>query len=133
MPKKFAGENSKAAVAKARKDAVKKEQQLKKQQAAEDELWRDDDKHVLRKQQRKVFVKWCRKYLILFPNSTILNPNQRRIFVQDDKEKKKQEQLEKKQASKILLETEMSSIKSSKPEPAKLTRTQIAVSIQRWR
>lgn len=56
MPKKFAGENSKAAVARARKDAVRKDQQQKKQQEIEDAYWRDDDKHVTKKLQRKVSV-----------------------------------------------------------------------------
>lgn len=54
MPKKFAGENSKAVVAKARKEAVRKDQQLKKQQQAEEEYWKDDDKQIVKKQQRKV-------------------------------------------------------------------------------
>ena len=54
MPKKFKGENSKAAEARARKEAVKVEEAVRKQKAVEDEYWRDDDKHVMRKQQRKV-------------------------------------------------------------------------------
>lgn len=49
-------------------------------------------------------------------------------LLQDDKEKKKQESLEKKQAAKILLEEEMKSIRTSKPESSKLTRSQIIVS-----
>ena len=53
MPKKFK-ENTKAAEAKARKNAIKEEQEHKKQQALEDELWKEDDKHVLKKIQRKV-------------------------------------------------------------------------------
>ncbi|KAK7575751.1 hypothetical protein V9T40_012037 [Parthenolecanium corni] len=101
MPKKFAGENSKAAVARARKDAVRKDQQQKKQQEIEDAYWRDDDKHVTKKLQRK-----------------------------EDKEKKRQEQLEKKQTNKILLESELSSIKSAKPEPTKITRMQIISNIE---
>ena len=54
MPKKFKGENSKAAEAKARKDQKKYEEQERKQRELEDEMWKDDDKHVVRKQQRKV-------------------------------------------------------------------------------
>lgn len=54
MPKKFKGENSKAAEARARKEAKKEEAAAKKQREVEDELWRDDDKHVVKKQQRKV-------------------------------------------------------------------------------
>lgn len=51
---------------------------------------------------------------------------------QEDKEKKRQEQLEKKQTNKILLESELSSIKSAKPEPTKITRMQIIVSHRIW-
>ena len=54
MPKKFKGENSKAQEARARKDAAKALEQERKKQAEEDALWADDDKHVARKQQRKV-------------------------------------------------------------------------------
>ena len=51
------------------------------------------------------------------------------FHLQDDKDKKRQEQLEKKQVAKKLLEEEMSSIKSSKAEPtSKMTREQIIVS-----
>ena len=53
MSKKF-GINSKAAEARARKEAVKQSNEQEKQQRLEDEYWRDDDKYVLRKQQRKV-------------------------------------------------------------------------------
>ena len=54
MPKKFKGENSKAAEARARKSAVRAEAEAAKQKAIEDEFWRDDDKHVAKKQARKV-------------------------------------------------------------------------------
>lgn len=54
MPKKFKGENSKAAEARARKEAAKQADLEKKQKEAEDALWADDDKHVQRKLQRKV-------------------------------------------------------------------------------
>ncbi len=54
MPKKFKGENSKAAEARARKAAQKDAENEKKQKALEDEYWKDDDKHAARKQQRKV-------------------------------------------------------------------------------
>ena len=54
MPKKFKGENSKAVEARARKAAVQKDASEKKQQALEDEYWKDEDKHVAKKQQRKV-------------------------------------------------------------------------------
>ncbi len=56
MPKKFKGENSKAAEARARKTAAKAAEEEAKQKALEDEYWRDDDKHVAKKQARKVSV-----------------------------------------------------------------------------
>lgn len=54
MPKKFKGENSKAAEAKARKTAQKDADDQRKQQQLEDEYWKDDDKHLQKKLQRKV-------------------------------------------------------------------------------
>ncbi len=54
MPKKFAGENSKAVAARARKEEKKKDEETKKQKAIEDAYWKDDDKHINRKTQRKV-------------------------------------------------------------------------------
>jgi hypothetical protein len=56
MPKKFAGENSKAVVAKARKQAVRDEESAKKQKAMDDAYWKDDDKQLVKKQQKKVFI-----------------------------------------------------------------------------
>ena len=56
MPKKFKGENSKAVEAKARKAAAKAEQDAAKQKAVDDAYWADNDKHVQRKQQRKVIL-----------------------------------------------------------------------------
>lgn len=53
MPKKFDGENSKVAVAKARKDAVKQAEKKKKEEKEEEEFWKDDDKNVQKKLQRK--------------------------------------------------------------------------------
>ena len=54
MPKKFKGENSKAVEARERKAATKKEEVSKKQKAAEDAYWADDDKQLAKKSQRKV-------------------------------------------------------------------------------
>lgn len=55
MPKNKAwGENSKAAEAKARKAESQKTQKDKKDKAAEDAYWEDDDKHLAKKQGRKV-------------------------------------------------------------------------------
>ncbi|XP_054720806.1 coiled-coil domain-containing protein 124-like [Uloborus diversus] len=97
MPKKF-GTNSKSAEARERREAVKVAEKERKEREAEDALWKDDDKHVLRKQQRK-----------------------------DEREKKKQETLDKKLASKLAYEEEMNSIKSAKPvAPTKVTRADIA-------
>ncbi|CAL1526279.1 unnamed protein product [Lymnaea stagnalis] len=96
MPKKFKGENSKAAEAKARKDALKQAETEKTQRLKEDELWKDDDKHLLRKQQRK-----------------------------EEREKKKQELVERKKTLQQLHEEEMNSIKGAKSQAARLTRAQI--------
>ncbi|ESN98742.1 hypothetical protein HELRODRAFT_66455 [Helobdella robusta] len=99
MPKKFQGENSKAAEAKARKTAIKEEQDLKKKQQLEDEYWKDDDKHVMKKLQRK-----------------------------EEKDKKKSEQLEKKKELQKLADEEMASlakISAKNQQPSKLTRTQV--------
>lgn len=64
MPKKFAGENSKAAAARARKTAAKEETQRKIEKEKEDEYWRDDDKLVQKKIQRKVsFLSYIYIYL----------------------------------------------------------------------
>lgn len=54
MPKKFAGENSKAVAARARKASSKEAETLKKQKELEDAYWKDDEKHIVKKQQRKV-------------------------------------------------------------------------------
>lgn len=55
MPKKFKGENSKAVVAKERKSALREAAEQEKKKQEEDEYWRDDDKHVTRKHDRKVW------------------------------------------------------------------------------
>jgi hypothetical protein len=66
MSKKF-GINSKSADARARKDAVKQANDRDKQQKLEDEYWRDDDKQVQKKLQRKVFeYEFFSFYLIMF-------------------------------------------------------------------
>ena len=60
MPKKFAGENSKAVAARARKASAKADADDKKQKKAEDDYWQDDAKHVVKKQNKKVGVFfWC--------------------------------------------------------------------------
>ncbi|OWF54127.1 hypothetical protein KP79_PYT15190 [Mizuhopecten yessoensis] len=98
MPKKFKGENSKAVGAKARKAAVQHAEKEKKDQALEDEYWRDDDKLNAKKLQRK-----------------------------DDKEKKRMEQLERKKELQKLHDEEMEGMKSkvSSGGSSKVTRAQI--------
>jgi hypothetical protein len=54
MPKKFQGENSKSAAARARRAEAKAAADAKKQKELEDAYWKDEDKHVMRKEQRKV-------------------------------------------------------------------------------
>jgi hypothetical protein len=100
MPKKFKGENSKAAEARARKSAQKEAEEQQKKQQLEDEYWKDDDKHLLKKQQRK-----------------------------EEKEKKRVEQLERKKEVQKLAEDEVAAIKPVKQQQqmtaAKLTRADI--------
>uniref|UniRef100_A0A8D8V9I1 Coiled-coil domain-containing protein 124-A n=1 Tax=Cacopsylla melanoneura TaxID=428564 RepID=A0A8D8V9I1_9HEMI len=104
MPKKFVGENSKAVVAKARKNAAKEEENAQKQKQAEDEYWKDDNKNLMKKQQKK-----------------------------EAEEKKRLEQLERKKEAAALLEKEMNSIKvktDTKPPP-KITRASIQGGLQK--
>ena len=54
MPKKFKGINSKAEETRARREAVKVAERERKQKEEEDKYWEDNDKHVVKKQQRKV-------------------------------------------------------------------------------
>lgn len=54
MPKKFQGENSKSATARARKAEAKAVADARKQKELEDALWQDDNKHVMKKEQRRV-------------------------------------------------------------------------------
>lgn len=100
MPKKFQGENSKAATAKARKAEAKAVADARKKQQEEDALWQETDKHVLKKEQRK-----------------------------DDKEKKRIEALERKKENQRLLDEESAKIKGKSQKEAgfggKVTRAQI--------
>lgn len=93
------GMNSKAVEAKARKDAAKKANDEAIAKKKEDELWRDDDKHVNKKLER-----------------------------QNEKEKKKLEQNQKKALNKAAYEEEAKVLETIKPsvKPAKVTRAQIA-------
>ncbi|XP_071767857.1 coiled-coil domain-containing protein 124 [Centroberyx gerrardi] len=100
MPKKFQGENSKAATAKARKAEAKAVADARKKQEEEDALWQENDKHVLKKEQRK-----------------------------DDKEKKRMEALERKKENQRLLDEENARLKGRAIKEAaaggKMTRAQI--------
>ncbi|CAK9803826.1 Coiled-coil domain-containing protein 124-A [Anthophora quadrimaculata] len=97
MPKKFIGENSKAAAARARKTAAKEAENTKKALEEEEKAWQDDDKQLLKKKQR-----------------------------QEELEKKRQQQLEKKAEAKALLEQEMATIKIGGKQPiAKISRAEI--------
>lgn len=58
MPKKFQGENTKSAAARARRAEAKAAADAKKQKELEDAYWKDEDKHVMRKEQRKVGGRW---------------------------------------------------------------------------
>lgn len=104
MPKKFQGENTKSAAARARKAEAKAVADAKRQQAQEDAFWQDDDKHVQRKEQRK-----------------------------EEKEKRRLEQLERKKESQRLLEEEDAKMKTkpAKPAPTKVTRAQIEETLQK--
>ncbi|XP_075992035.1 coiled-coil domain-containing protein 124-B-like [Anticarsia gemmatalis] len=99
MPKKFAGENSKAVAARQRKENAKTEKDQKLKKMMEDAEWEDNDDKLKKKQQKK-----------------------------EAEEKKRQEQLQKKAEAKALLEKEMDSIKGNTkaaPPPPKITRAQI--------
>ncbi|XP_038207944.1 coiled-coil domain-containing protein 124 [Zerene cesonia] len=97
MPKKFAGENSKAVAARQRKENAKQEKDQKLKKMIEDAEWDDNDDKLKKKQQKK-----------------------------EEQEKKRLEQLQKKAEAKALLEKEMESIKGKAiPPPPKITRAQI--------
>lgn len=105
MPKKFQGENTKSAAARARKAEAKAVADAKRQQALEDAYWQDDDKHVARKEQRK-----------------------------EEKEKRRLEMLERKKESQRLLDEEDARIKSKQAKsvpPAKVTRAQIEETLKK--
>ncbi|KAF1667940.1 hypothetical protein FQA23_0009317, partial [Aptenodytes patagonicus] len=105
MPKKFQGENTKSAAARARKAEAKAAADAKRQQELEDAYWKDEDKHVMRKEQRK-----------------------------EEREKRRLEQLERKKELQRLLEEEDSKLKGKSPKqvaPGKVTRAQIEETIRK--
>uniref|UniRef100_A0A183BLH3 NET domain-containing protein n=1 Tax=Globodera pallida TaxID=36090 RepID=A0A183BLH3_GLOPA len=101
MPKKFQAENTKAVASRARKTEAKATERARDEQAKEDAHWRDDDKHVQKKAQRK-----------------------------NDLEQKRQQELDRKQANKQAYEQELSTLAEAKQkqqqQPAtKVTQAQI--------
>lgn len=117
MPKKFSTENTKAAAARVRKEEAKAVATAKKQKEVEDALWVEDDKNVLKKEQRKV-----------------------------EREKKRLEQVERKKEAQRLLDEEQASLKGRAAKQAaaaaaaaavagggKVTRAQIGEALKRER
>ncbi|PIK33897.1 putative coiled-coil domain-containing protein [Apostichopus japonicus] len=96
MPKKFPTENTKAVQARARKADAKAAEKAKSDKEKEDAAWRDDNRQLAKKQQRKT-----------------------------DKEKKRLEDLARKNENKKLLEEEEEIIKGKPVKPSKLTRAQV--------
>ncbi|XP_063003125.1 coiled-coil domain-containing protein 124 [Elgaria multicarinata webbii] len=99
MPKKFQGENTKSAAARARKAEAKAAADARRQKELEDAFWKDEDKHVMRKEQRK-----------------------------EEREKRRLEQVERKKELQRLLEEEDAKLKGKQPKPlapGKVTRAQI--------
>ncbi|KAI3413877.1 hypothetical protein GPALN_011352 [Globodera pallida] len=101
MPKKFQAENTKAVASRARKTEAKATERARDEQAKEDAHWRDDDKHVQKKAQRK-----------------------------NDLEQKRQQELDRKQANKQAYEQELNTLAEAKQkqqqQPAtKVTQAQI--------
>lgn len=119
MSKKF-GINTKSAEARARQESIKQEKEKEKREKLEDELWKDDDKQILKKQQRKVFLFEFRFDLKSFS-----------IWFQEEKEKKETEKLQRKQENLKFLEEEETSLTTRKSSkhldriPIKVTRAQI--------
>jgi len=105
MPKKFQGENSKAATARARKAEAKAVADARKKKEEDDALWQETDKHVLKKEQRK-----------------------------DDKEKRRMDLLERKKENQRLLDEENARLKGRAQKEAqlggKVTRAQIEETLQ---
>jgi len=105
MPKKFQGENSKAATARARKAEAKAVADARRKKEEDDALWQETDKHVLKKEQRK-----------------------------DDKEKRRLDLLERKKENQRLLDEENARLKGKSQKEAqsggKVTRAQIEETLQ---
>uniref|UniRef100_A0A8C1Y502 Coiled-coil domain containing 124 n=1 Tax=Cyprinus carpio TaxID=7962 RepID=A0A8C1Y502_CYPCA len=72
MPKKFQGENSKSATARARKAEAKAVADARKQKELEDALWQETDKHVMKKEQRRLVRSSGKEPHTLFLSSCFL-------------------------------------------------------------
>ncbi|RWS28361.1 hypothetical protein B4U80_05736 [Leptotrombidium deliense] len=101
MPKKLTT-NSKAVEARVRKEEKKRAEQDKIEREKEDAFWKDEDKHVMRKANRK-----------------------------EEKEKKRQEVADRKALNKAAYEEEMSSIHGNRAQGMKVTRAQISSVIEK--
>lgn len=102
MPKKYLIENSKVAAVRLRKAATKEAEEIRKQKEYEDVCWKEHDKLILRKEQRKL-----------------------------EREEKRQKAVEKKQNNKLLLEKETLAVgKVGKREQPKITRAQIQSNVK---
>ena len=125
MPKKFAGENSKAVAAKAKKSEKAEAEKLKKDKEIEDAKWADDDKSAKKKQ---VNVKTYLVYIILTLSIQFLASNWCYLkFDQarkEDAERKRQDALQKKQERERMLADEEVKEKniSKRVSPVKMTR-----------
>ena len=125
MPKKFAGENSKAVAAKAKKSEKAEAEKLKKDKEIEDAKWADDDKSAKKKQ---VNVKTYMVYIILALSIQFLASNWCYLkFDQarkEDAERKRQDALQKKQERERMLADEEVKEKniSKRVSPVKMTR-----------
>ncbi|XP_033120631.1 coiled-coil domain-containing protein 124-like [Anneissia japonica] len=102
MPKKFKGENSKAVIARARKEEARLLEKTRIEKEKEDEFWKDDDKHVAKKANRKA-----------------------------DREKKRLENVDRKKDNQKLLEEEETCLEAKSAKPAKMTRADIKAQRER--
>ena len=121
MPKKFAGENSKAVAAKAKKSEKAEAEKLKKDKEIEDAKWADDDKSAKKKQVNvKTYLVYIRPQF-LASNWCYLKFDQAR---KEDAERKRQDALQKKQERERMLADEEVKEKniSKRVSPVKMTR-----------
>ena len=128
MPKKFAGENSKAVAAKAKKSEKAEAEKLKKDKEIEDAKWADDDKSAKKKQVNvKTYLVYIRGMILtlsiqfLASNWCYLKFDQAR---KEDAERKRQDALQKKQERERMLADEEVKEKniSKRVSPVKMTR-----------